>query len=642
MPGIVALITKMPRKHVEAQLVQMVETLRHESFYVQGTWIDESSGVYIGWVERKGSFSVEMPVRNERGDVVLAFSGEEFPEPGMAQRLKAQGHELDVDGPSYLVHLYEEDPSFPAGLNGRFHGIVADRHRKTATIFNDRYGMHRLYYHQSKEAFYFAAEAKAILAVCPSLRRTDSQGLAEFVSCGAVLENRTIFEGIHVLPGASAWVFRNGSLERKSSYFHPTEWEEQEKLDPESYYRELKATFTRNLPRYFAGQERIGMSLTGGLDTRMILACRQPDPGSLPCYTFGSMFRESQDVRVARRVADICEQPHQIITAGQEFLAQFGRYAERAVYLTDGCVDVSRAPDLYLNERAREIAPIRIAGTYGGEVLRGIRAFKPIEPAGGLFSPGFVSFIHQAGKTYAGVVRGHPVTFAAFMQGPWYLHGVLALEQSQISMRSPYLDNDFVRTVFRSPASALTSNEFSLRLIADGNRDLLRIPTDRGVAGNRGPILGATSRGVLEFLFKAEYAYDMGMPQWLARFDYAFSPFRLESLFLGRHKPFHFRVWYRDVLAGYVQEMLLDPLTFSRPYIERKMLEAIVQGHVKGNRNYTTELHKLLTLEIIHRSFLDNSERIGSTKRPRVAIAVRAATEPQRHKVRSSWEPYLQ
>lgn len=45
MPGIVALITKMPRKHVEAQLVQMVETLRHESFYVQGTWIDESSGV---------------------------------------------------------------------------------------------------------------------------------------------------------------------------------------------------------------------------------------------------------------------------------------------------------------------------------------------------------------------------------------------------------------------------------------------------------------------------------------------------------------------------------------------------------------------------------------------------------------------
>jgi len=249
MPGIVALITKMPREQAELQLVRMVQALHHEPFYTTGAWIDESFGVYVGWVARKGSLSDGMPIRNEHGDVVLAFSGEEFPEPGTAQRLKAQGHALDVGGLSYLVHLYEEDPAFPAGLNGRFHGLLADRSRGTATLFNDRYGMHRLYYHQSKEAFYFAAEAKAILAVRPSLRRMDSRGLGEFVSCGAVLEDRTLFEGIHVLPPASTWAFRNGSLERKSSYFHPTEWEEQEKLDPESYYRELQRTFTRNLPR---------------------------------------------------------------------------------------------------------------------------------------------------------------------------------------------------------------------------------------------------------------------------------------------------------------------------------------------------------------------------------------------------------
>src|SRR5208283_1696313 len=120
------------------------------------------------------------------------------------------------------------------------------------------------------------------------------------------------------------------------------------------------------------------------------------------------------------------------------------------------------------------------------------------------------------------------------------------------------LDNDFVRTVFRSPASDLASNKISLRLIADGSRALLRIPTDRGLAGNREPISGAISRGLLEFLFKAEYAYDMGMPQWLARLDHALSPLRPERFFLGRHKPFHFRVWYRDVLAAYLQEILLD------------------------------------------------------------------------------------
>src|SRR6266481_2687660 len=179
MPGIVGLVTEMPREWAEPQLLRMVEVLRHESFYETGTWIDESLGVYVGWIVRKDSFSDGMPLRNERGDVVLVFSGEEFPEPGTARRLKECGHALEEKKSSYLVHLYEEDASFPAGLNGRFHGLVADRDRGIATLFNDRYGMHRIYYHESKESFYFAVEAKAILAVRPGLRRADLRGMGE-------------------------------------------------------------------------------------------------------------------------------------------------------------------------------------------------------------------------------------------------------------------------------------------------------------------------------------------------------------------------------------------------------------------------------------------------------------------------------
>jgi asparagine synthase (glutamine-hydrolysing) len=608
MPGIVGLITRLPREQAVPRLERMVETLRHESFYVMGTRVDESLGLYLGWVARKGSFSDGMPVRNERGDVVLVFSGEEFPEPGTAQRLKERGHEFDPAGSSYLVHFYEEDPSFPAGLNGRFHGLLTDQTRGTSVLFNDRYGMHRVYYHESKDAFYFAAEAKAILAVRPELRRMDPQGLGEFVASGSVLENRTLFKGIRLLPPASVWVFRIGSLERKSSYFDPREWEDQETLDPESYYRDLRDVFARNLPRYFNGHQRIAMSLTGGLDTRMIMAWRKPQPRSLPCYTFGGMLRDCQDVTVARQVARTCEQPHEVIRVGEEFLARFPHYAQRSVYLTDGCVDVGRAPDLYLNERAREMAPVRMTGNYGGEVLRRVRAFKPVDPLPGLFHPEVLTYVHQAGQTYAGLLRGHPVSFAVFKQGPWHHHGVLALEQTQVSMRSPYLDNDFVRAVFRAPESALASSDVSLRLIADGNGDLLRIPTDRGLAGNGGRLLGAASRSILELLFKAEYGYDLGMPQWAALMDHVLSPLHLERLFLGRHKIFHFRIWYRDAVAGYVREMLLDPRSLSRSYIDRKGLEAVVRGHLKGVRNYTTELHKLLTLEILHRLFLDNPE----------------------------------
>ena len=95
MPGIVGLITKVPRERAEPQLQRMLGAIRHDSSYTTGTWIDESLGVYVGWALRAGSFCDGMPLINERRDVVLVFSGEEYPDPGIVASLRRQGHALD-------------------------------------------------------------------------------------------------------------------------------------------------------------------------------------------------------------------------------------------------------------------------------------------------------------------------------------------------------------------------------------------------------------------------------------------------------------------------------------------------------------------------------------------------------------------
>jgi asparagine synthase (glutamine-hydrolysing) len=319
---------------------------------------------------------------------------------------------------------------------------------------------------------------------------------------------------------------------------------------------------------------------------------------------------------VARQVAHVCGQSHEVIPVGGEFLSRFSEYAERTVYLSDGCADVNRASDLYVNERAREIAPMRMTGNYGSEVLRRTRprrpneptpAFKPVEPLPGLFRPELLSHIHAARQTYANVLQTNAVSFAVFRQAPLHHYGLLALEQTQLGVRTPFLDNDLVRTVFRAPQSALVSNDVCLRLISDGNGDLRRIRSDRGLAGDQSKMLAAIVRGYLEFTFKAEYAYDYGMPQRMAQIDHLLSRFHLERLFLGRHKFAHYRVWYRDALSGYIREMLLDPRTLSRPYLDKRHVEMIVKGHLRGNRNFTTEINKVLTLELFHRLFLDSN-----------------------------------
>jgi asparagine synthase (glutamine-hydrolysing) len=604
VPGMVGIITKQPRSVANAQLTTMLKAIHHEAFYESGTWMDDALGAYVGWTTLKNSFSAGMPIANEREDVYLIFSGEEYPDHHTLEQLRSRGHHIVTAESAYLVHLYEEDPGFVQNLNGMFHGLIADRVHNTIHIFNDRYGMHRLYYHESSDGFYFAAEAKAILAVRPELRTCDVRGFGQFVACSCVLEDRTIFKGIQVLPAGSCWTFRGISLSSKNTYFNPRQWEEQSPLQAEPYYKEIRSVLSTALPRYFAGRQKIGIAMTGGLDTRVILATCPPAPGALPSYTFASKFRDTYDVRIGREVATLCQQPHQVIEVGDDFLTNFASYAERTVSITEGTVDLFRAADLYASKKVREITPAKIVGTYGSEIVRHAVMFKPVAPPEALFASDFLPYVQAAADTYATLRQQHPVTFAAFRQSPWYHHGILALEQSQLTVRSPFMDNEFVRSVYRAPTDPANNNgDVRLRLINDGSPALARIPSDRGVGGSGSYLSSFLARAYREFTFKAEYAYDEGMPQTVARVDHVLSGLHLERLFLGRHKLLHFRVWYRDQLADYVRQILLDPLTLSRPYLRKTAVEALVANHLAGKRNYTTAIHKLLTLELLQRLF---------------------------------------
>ena len=127
---------------------------------------------------------------------------------------------------------------------------------------------------------------------------------------------------------------------------------------------------------------------------------------SLPCYTFGGAARESHDVRIGRQVAAVCNQNHEVITVGQEFLSRFDHYAERTVFLSEGCVTVANSPDLYVSERARAIASAKIVGTWGSELLRQATTFKPVQPASGLYQPELLNDIATRKPPTQTYVRG--------------------------------------------------------------------------------------------------------------------------------------------------------------------------------------------------------------------------------------------
>src|SRR4029453_18415341 len=442
------------------------------------------------------------------------------------------------------------------------------------------------------------------LKILPSTRQLNLPSLGEVLCCEAVLGNRSLFSGISLLPPGSSWVFSRGEPVKKKRYFKQEAWESRPELSESDFYENLKGTWTRVLPKYFRGKQPIGLSLTGGVDSRMILAWAPCPPGKLPCYTWGGTYRDCADVKIARRTAKLCRQPHNTIPVAGEFLSQFHDLAKKAVYISDGTMDVTGSIDLYVQRFARQIAPVRVSGVCGGEILRRLVMFKPDPPQQGVFDPDLESSFQEAAETYAGQLQGHRLSFTSFKQAPWFMASKFTVERSQLTYRTPYFDNDLVALAYQTPAK-LFNNGPALRLIADGNPALGKIGTDRGLAFRSVPGLNRALHWYQEFTFKAEYAYDYRMPQWLARFDHEFAPLPLERFFLGRHKFHHFRVLYRDELSQWLRETLLDSDARSRPYLRPDSLEKILKAHSSGQQNYAFEIHKILTLEFIQRRLIE-------------------------------------
>ena len=607
MSGIVGIIHKEPPRENQAGLESMVRCMLHESFYRSGSYVSQELGLSVGWVAHPNSFSDRMPVWNKSKDVGLIFSGEEYSAPREGGE---SGRGDALHNGAYLIDRYEKSGfSLLEKLNGCFSGVFVDLRQRQIVLFIDRYGLGRIYYHETKDGFYFSTEAKCLLKLLPELRRIDYQGLGEYLACGCALQNRTLFAGVSLLPGGSVWTFssENGELLSKETYFDPNQWEMQEPLEDEAYFRKLKETWENILPRYVRKEEQAALSLTGGLDSRMILAWADRPRGSLPCYSFGGTYRECADVRLARDIARITGQPHTVIPVGKEFLKEFPTLAEKTVYISDGAMDVTGSVELFVNRIARAIAPVRITGNYGSEVLRGHVAFRSHSLNDGLFEPELRRHAQAGAAVYATEAKGNRVSFIAFKQVPWFHRARLTVEQSQLTVRSPYLDNDLVALAYRGIADPVGGTNVALRLVAEGNANVGRVPTDRGLEFRRVPILTAVRHNFMEFTFKAEYAYDYGMPQFVASIDHRLGFLHLERLFLGRHKFYHFRVWYRDELSKYVREVLLDQRTLSRPYYTKGSVENIVTQHLLGVRNYTTEIHQALTCELIQRQLIEQN-----------------------------------
>jgi asparagine synthase (glutamine-hydrolysing) len=581
MPGIFGVVdtslikAERPDQAIVELVRQMAAAMLYESFYSVHLVSCPGLGACVGQVQLKDS--ADQGTTLGHGYPFALTTGEAVP----------QTPAIDEEGDETVRRI-----------EGRCAGFVADQRASKCFLFNDRYGRERLFLHADGTRTFFSSEAKAILAVAPTTRAFDPIGLAEFVASGCTLGSRSLFRDIEVLEPGMVVTFERAGVRRRR-FFNAEDLEELGLVEGTQFLEGFAESLRAAVDRSVKGSPAVAVSLTGGLDSRMIMASLDRRPGSVPCYTFGSMYRTTSDVAVAREVATRCGQPHRVIELGSEFLADFREHFRQSVYVSDGYLGLSGAAELYVNRQARSVAPARMTGNWGGELTRGVHAFKFRLPKGGFVNPELVQCMRESASAFSSATT-HPVSRALFHQIPLQGYGRYAIERSQVVTRTPFLADEVIQWLYRAPSDVRGSMDTTAAVI--GHRpELLAIPTDAGALGVRRSGMRRLWRRAVT---KAEYVTSHGAPDWVARLGSRLPPSLLDTRFLGVDKFYHFRYWMRRDLAGYVRDTLVrDSSVDLREWFDLSAVAMMVEDHIAGRANHTDAIDKLLTAAIARTTF---------------------------------------
>lgn len=233
---------------------------------------------------------------------------------------------------------------FVKSLNGEFNILIWDEGKNQVVLLSDRYGLRPLQYGEAQNSFVFAPEGKSVAAGLDRSLRLDHRMVLNWLSVGrALFEGRTFFDEIRALPAAAVVTWKAGrtTVEQHWDYaYHPRSCVDDDFVD------EVADAFRRAVQKRIVPGLRYGITLSGGLDSRLIASALAPacDFKATAC-TFGAP--QGDDVVIARQVAERLSMPWECIELTAE---DFIRDAAEGIRLTEGL-------DLFVQSYALSVYP---------------------------------------------------------------------------------------------------------------------------------------------------------------------------------------------------------------------------------------------------------------------------------------------
>ncbi|SDT59630.1 asparagine synthase-related protein [Bradyrhizobium canariense] len=286
-----------------------------------------------------------------------------------------KGLDPEANAASVIAGLYRRDglEVFKA-IDGVFAVVIYDRARKELHLVNDRYGLRQLYIWRSTNGgVVWASKLRAFLEAPGFTPRIDHSALHDFIEIGYMTEDRSWFEGVTLLPSASllTWDIRGQGITLQRYWWWDRIKPFSDRINESEIAEELGNRFAEAVERRVRPNENAGLFLSGGLDSRAILAAMPNDSDPVHVMTFG--VDGCLDRILAARAASVRGAvSHQFALDDRNWLSP----RVEAVWLSDGQHDLMHMHGIEAVPLIHGHFDVNMTGfggdsTIGGSYLRG-------------------------------------------------------------------------------------------------------------------------------------------------------------------------------------------------------------------------------------------------------------------------------
>lgn len=365
MPGIFGFRFKKhaPQEVVRDLLQAMATSLMHQDTYAQQIYWRDRIG--LGVISFKSDAGGRLLPADQGGPAVCVH-GELF-RIGSAT---AESSTARSDGVSRAIRdLYRaHGTNLGPHLNGDFTIAIDDPSQDRLLLLNDRFGFRHVYVYEDEDILMFAPEIKAFLRYPDFSKSLDEQGVADFFNYFYQLGDRTMFRNVRMLSPASCLTFES-TRGKQTTYWEPRYSGERGRKELDEAVETSHRLFRESIERRVRGRKHLIVPLSGGLDSRLILATVRDLGCSIHAVTFGEP--RSADFRIARQVCRALDvRKHTRIEVSPECVPKFG---ERMIWLTEASYATLATTRLNaLHERIRgERIDGLLNGIFGGHLCFG-------------------------------------------------------------------------------------------------------------------------------------------------------------------------------------------------------------------------------------------------------------------------------